>query len=187
LEVNPRWREALGMHEIPHSITERVDDMPLLLAQMQRMGLPTLFDTHFPPPGTWTGLRVGWVSTMWLSSLWSRGDHRMVPGEPWGAKRLWPLGGTPGQAGTRVDCTDARLEIVRRRLHEDTRWAACAAALKQYPVRVYALAPARVQVDSPSARVDATVNAGGRCQLGPSQADRPALPQGKGMQAVLAP
>jgi hypothetical protein len=30
------------MHEIPHSITERVDDMPLLLAQMQRMGLPTL-------------------------------------------------------------------------------------------------------------------------------------------------
>jgi len=30
------------MNEIPTIITERVDDMPLLLAQRQRMGLPTL-------------------------------------------------------------------------------------------------------------------------------------------------
>jgi hypothetical protein len=30
------------MHEIPRILTERVDDMPLLLEQMQRMGLPTL-------------------------------------------------------------------------------------------------------------------------------------------------
>ena len=30
------------MHEIPNIITERVDDIPLLLEQMQRMGLPTL-------------------------------------------------------------------------------------------------------------------------------------------------
>ena len=30
------------MHDIPYIITERVDDLPLLIAQMQRMGLPTL-------------------------------------------------------------------------------------------------------------------------------------------------
>jgi hypothetical protein len=30
------------MHETPTIITERVDDIPLLLAQMQRMALPTL-------------------------------------------------------------------------------------------------------------------------------------------------
>jgi len=36
------------MHEIPTLITERVDDMPLLLEQRQRMGLPTWFGTHFP-------------------------------------------------------------------------------------------------------------------------------------------
>jgi hypothetical protein len=30
------------MHEILTIITERVDDIPLLIAQMQRMGLPTL-------------------------------------------------------------------------------------------------------------------------------------------------
>ena len=30
------------MHEILPIITERVDDIPLLIEQMQRMGLPTL-------------------------------------------------------------------------------------------------------------------------------------------------
>jgi hypothetical protein len=36
------------MNENPTIITERVDDIPLLLAHMQRMGLPALFDHHFP-------------------------------------------------------------------------------------------------------------------------------------------
>ena len=80
------------MHEIPNIITERVDDIPLLIEQMQRMGLPTLLDTHFPTHGNWTGLSLGWVSTIWLSSMLSRGDHRMVHVEPWVAKRLWTLG-----------------------------------------------------------------------------------------------
>jgi hypothetical protein len=30
------------MHAIPNLIPERVDDMPLLIEQMPRMGLPTL-------------------------------------------------------------------------------------------------------------------------------------------------
>jgi hypothetical protein len=42
LEVHPRLRSALRMNEVPTIITERVDDIPLLLEQMQRMGLPTL-------------------------------------------------------------------------------------------------------------------------------------------------
>ena len=175
------------MHEIPHIITERVDDIPLLIEQMQRMGLPTLFDTHFPTHGNWTGLSLGWGSTIWLSSMLSRGDHRMVHVEPWVAKRLWPLGVTTGQAVRRVDCTDDRLEIVLRRLSDDTRWAAFASALNQHTVRVYDLSTARVHVDSPSASVYATVSEGGLFQCGPSKDERPDLPQGKVVQAVLDP
>jgi transposase len=175
------------MHEIPNIITERVDDIPLLIAQMQRMGLPTLFDTHFPTQGNWTGLSLGWVSTIWLSSMLSRGDHRMVHVEPWVAKRLWTLGVTTGQAVTRVDCTDDRLAIVLRRLREVSRWAAFAAALNQYPVRVYDLSTARVHVDSPSASVYATVSAGGLFQVGHSKDERPDLPQVTVRQAVLDP
>lgn len=175
------------MHEIPTIITERVDDIPLLLEQMQRMGLPTLLDTHFPTHGNWTGLSLGWVSTIWLSSILSRGDHRMVHVEPWVAKRLWTLGITTGQAVTRVDFTDDRLEIVLRHLSHDARWGAFESALNQHPVRVYDLSAARVHVDSTSASAYATVSDGGRFQFGHSKDDRPDLPQVKVMQAVLDP
>src|SRR5919108_3158839 len=134
------------MHEIPNIITERVDDIPLLLEQMQRMSLPTLFDTDFPTHGNWTGLSLGWVSTIWLSSILSRGDHRLVHVEPWVGTRLWTLGVTTGQAVTRGDCTDDRLESVLRRLREDPRWAALEAALNQHLVRGYDLSTARVHV-----------------------------------------
>jgi transposase len=175
------------MNEIPNIITERVDDIPLLLEQMQRMGLPTLLDAHFPIHGNWQGLSVGWVSTIWLSSLLSRGDHRLVHVEPWVVQRLWTLGATTGQAVKRVDFTDDRLEIVLRRLSDDTRWAAFEAALNQHTVRVYDLSPARVHVDSTSASAYATVTERGLFQFGHSKDDRPDLPQVKVMQAVLDP
>ncbi len=175
------------MNEIPIIITERVDDIPLLLEQMQRMGLPTLLDTHFPTHGNWTGLSLGWVSTIWLSSILSRGDHRMVHVEPWVSQRLYTLGATTGQTVTRVAFADDRLEIVLRRLSDDTRWAAFESALNQHTVRVYDLQAQRVHVDSTSASAYATVTEGGLFQFGHSKDDRPDLPQVKVMQAVLDP
>src|SRR6516162_1071896 len=175
------------MNEIPTIITERVDDIPLLLEQRQRMGLPTLLDTHFPAHGNWTGLSLGWVSTSWLSSILSQGDHRMVHVEPWVAKRLWTLGTTTGQRVTRVDFTDDRLESVLRRLSHDERWGAFASGLNQPTVRVYALSTERVHVDSTSANAYATVSDGGLFQFGHSKDYRPDLPQVKVMQAVLDP
>jgi transposase len=175
------------MNEIPNIITERVDDIPLLLEQMQRMGLPTLFDNHFPTHGNWQGLSLGWVSTIWLSSILSRGDHRLVHVEPWVAKRLWTLGATTGQDVKRVDFTDDRLEIVLRRLQDDTRWAAFESALNQHTVRVYDLSTDRVHIDSTSASTYATVTEGGLFQFGHSKDHRPDLPQVKVMQAVLDP
>jgi transposase len=175
------------MNAIPTIITERVDDIPLLLEHMQRMGLPTLLDTHFPTHGNWTGLSLGWVSTIWLSSILSRGDHRMVHVEPWVAKRLGTLGATTGQAVTRVDFTDDRLEIVLRRLSDDEQWSAVESALNPHTVRVYDLSTERVHVDSTSASVYATVSDNGLFQFGPSKDYRPDLPQVQVMQAVLDP
>jgi len=175
------------MNAIQNIITERVDDMPLLLAQRQRMGLPALLDDHFPTHGNWQGLSVGWVMTIWLSSIFSRGDHRLVHVEPWVAQRLGTLRRATGHAVARLDCTDDRLAIALRALHDDIRWATFEAARNQQTVRVYALPTARVHVESTSARAYATVSAEGLLPLGQSKEQRPDLPHVKVMPAVLDP
>jgi hypothetical protein len=49
--------------------TERVDDIPLLLAQLERMGVQELLDQHFPTHGNWQGLSLGQVAIVWLSHI----------------------------------------------------------------------------------------------------------------------
>jgi transposase len=175
------------MNEIPNIITERVDDIPLLLHQMQQMALPTLIDTHFPAHGNWYGLSLGWVSTIWLSSILSRGDHRLVHVEPWVANRLFTLQTVTGQDVERLDFTDDRLDIVLRRLSDDARWAQFESRLNQHTVRVYDLSTERIHVDSTTASAYASVSEGGLFQFGHSKDYRPDLPQVKVMQAVLDP
>ena len=175
------------MNEIPNIITERVDDIPLLLEQMQRMELPTLIDTHFPAHGNWYGLSLGWVSTIWLSSILSRGDHRLVHVEPWVANRLFTLQTVTGQAVERLDFTDDRLESVLRHLSDDNRWVQFESRLNQHTVRVYDLSTERMHVDSTTASAYASVSPEGLFQFGHSKDYRPDLPQVKVMQAVLDP
>jgi hypothetical protein len=43
------------MAETLQSISERVDDIPGLLAQLARMGVQPLRDVHFPTHGNWVG------------------------------------------------------------------------------------------------------------------------------------
>src|SRR5215510_9532047 len=175
------------MNEIQSIITERVDDIPLLLEQMQRMHLPTLIDQHFPTHGNWQGLSLGWVTMIWLSSILSRGDHRLVHVEPWVGTRLWTLRTATGQRVERLDFTDDRLEIVLRRLSDDTRWFELESALNQHTVRVYDLVTNRVHVDSTSASAYVSVTEEGLFQFGHSKDHRPDLPQVKVMQAVFDP
>src|SRR4249919_3926184 len=139
------------MNNIQNIITERVDDVPLLLEQMKRMELPTLIDQYFPAHGNWYGLSLGWVSTIWLSSIMSRGDHRLVHVEPWVANRLLTLNAATDQYVERLDFTDDRLEIVLRHLSDDSRWTQFESHLNQHTVRVYALRTERVHVDSTTA------------------------------------
>ena len=81
--------------------TERVDDIPLLLAQMQRMGLVELLDRHFPTHGNRAGLSLGWVTALWLTHVHAPADHRMNRVQSWAEQRLETLRG----------CSDARLEV----------------------------------------------------------------------------
>lgn len=175
------------MNEKPNIITERIDDIPLLLAQMDRMGLSGLLDAHFPTHGNWQGLPLGRMATIWLSSILSRGDHRLVHVEPWVAGRQIMLSQIGNEVVRADDFSDDRLEIVLRLLRDDSHWTAFEAALNQHLIRVYDLRAERVHVDSTSASTYAGVNEEGLFQFGHSKDHRPDLPQVKVMQAVLDP
>ena len=175
------------MNDIQHIITERVDDIPLLIHPMQQMALPALIDQHFPAHGNWQGLSPGWVCTIWLSSILSQGDHRLVHVEPWVASRLLTFRSVTGQAVEATDLGDDRLERVLRHLSDDTQWSRFEGALNEHTIRVYDLSRERVHVDSTTASAYTTVSEEGLFQFGPSKDPRPDLPQVKIMQAVLDP
>ena len=42
--------------------TERVDDIPLLIHQQQKMGIPEVLDEVIQPHGNREGLSVGWLT-----------------------------------------------------------------------------------------------------------------------------
>src|SRR5579862_6878160 len=64
-------------------LSERVDDIPLLLAQLERMGLGRLLNAHFPVHGNRSGLSLGLVASIWLTHILSEGDHRLNHVQAW--------------------------------------------------------------------------------------------------------
>ncbi len=167
--------------------TERVDDIPVLLAQSDKMGIAELLDTYFQPHGNWEGTSLGWTTTIWLTHILSEGDHRMNQVQPWVANRLQTLHRSSGQAVRDREWSDDRLSIVLDALSDDQRWQQFEAALNRQIVRVYNLKPQRVRVDSTTASGYWTVTEEGLFQLGYSKDHRPDLPQLKVMLSALDP
>lgn len=62
---------------------ERVDDIPILLTQIERMGVQSLIDKHFPRHGNWQGVSLGNVAVIWLAHILSQADHRLNHVQAW--------------------------------------------------------------------------------------------------------
>src|SRR6266516_3686606 len=92
-----KMREAVEMTEPLTVTTERVDDIPILLAQSDTMGIPELLDECFKPHGNWEGISLGWTTAVWLAHILSEGDHRMNQVQGWVAQRLQTLHLCTGQ------------------------------------------------------------------------------------------
>ncbi len=167
--------------------TERVDDIPLLLAQMQRMGIASLLDAHFPTHGNRQGLSLGTVTTIWLTHVLSQADHRMNRVQPWAERRLETLRGCSETQLEVRDLGDDRLADVLRHLSDDARWREFEQELTGQLVRVYDLRADCVRLDSTTASSYGTVSEEGLLQLGHSKDHRPDLPQLKVMLATLDP
>lgn len=175
------------MNEKPTVITERVDDIPLLLAHLERMGVQRLLDEHFPTHGNWAGLSLGWTAVVWLTHILSEADHRLNHVQAWSERRLETLHRCTGQSVCPLDFSDDRLAGVLRALSVDTRWDAFEAALSPLLLRVYDLRTERVRLDSTTASGYGPVTPDGLFQFGHSKDRRPDLPQVKVMLATLDP
>ena len=167
--------------------SERVDDLPVLLAQMERMELAALLDAPFPTHGGWEGLSLGGVSVVWLTHVLSQADHRLNVVQPWVEGRLETLRTSLGQPVRPLDLSDDRLAAVLHALSDDPRWAAFEGALNGRLVRVYDLRPERVRLDSTTASGRWSVTPDGLFQFGHSKDHRPDRPQVKVMLSALDP
>jgi transposase len=167
--------------------TERVDDIPILLAQSDTMGIAELLDDYFKPHGNWEGISLGWTTAVWLAHILSEGDHRMNQVQSWVAHRRQTLQLCTGLHVHERSWSDDRLALVLDILAQPEQWQRFETALNQRIIRVYQLKPQRVRLDSTTASGYWRVNEDGLFQLGYSKDHRPDLPQLKVMLSALDP
>ncbi|MDP2902071.1 MAG: hypothetical protein Q8N96_03045, partial [Methylovulum sp.] len=168
--------------------TERVDDIPLLLAQMDKMNIAALLNQHFPMHGNWQGLSFGETVVVWLAYILSEGDHRLNAVQGWVAGVLMTLTVCLKAVGLReLDFSDDRLAIVLSSLGQDAPWEAYESDQIGVLLRVYDLPIKRVRIDSTTVKSYVTVTEDGLFQLGHSKEHRSDLPQIKINQSVLDP
>lgn len=175
------------MKETLNIETERVDDIALLLAHMQRMNISELLDKHIPVHGNRKGLSLGNVTIVWLSHILSEANHKMHHVQEWAMRRKEVLRGCGLNTLEVQDMTDDRLADVLRALSNDIHWSAFEQDLMGSLVRVYDMQKARIRVDTTTVSSYAEVNEQGLLQFGYSKDHRPDLPQLKLVLASLDP
>lgn len=180
-------QQAIGMTETLTVTIEPVDDIPVLLTLMARLGLAALVDQHFPRHGNWQGLSPGQVLSGWLASILSEGDHRLNQAQEWARRRLHVLQGALDAETRALDFSDDRLASALDLLSDDEAWSTFEAALNRRTLRVYDLKAQRVRLDTTSASGYWEVTEEGLFQFGHSKDHRPDLPQVKVMLATLDP
>ena len=132
------------MHTEPIITNERVDDIPVLLAQLERMGVKQLINKHFPTHGNWEGESLGSVAIIWLTHILSLADHRLNHVQGWVAKRLETLKMFVGEKLGELDLTDDRLQSLLRYLNKDDNWKQFEVELSGNMIQVYDLNPEKL-------------------------------------------
>jgi transposase len=166
--------------------TERIDDFPLLLEVMTRLGLPGLIDQHLKRHGLQQGLSWGWIAAIWLAHILTESNHRKLPVQAWVRQAGDTIERITGMKVSELDFTDDRLTLLLRRLSKPDTWQAIETELGRNILRVYELQPKRVRLDTTTV---SGYHAGGEDSLfefGHSK-DDPTLRQVKVMVAALDP
>ena len=167
-------------------ITERIDDFPLLLQVMQRLGLPAIIDHHLRRHGLQQGLSWGWIATIWLAHILTQSNPRKQPVQSWVRQAQATIERISGMKVNELDFTDDRLTLLLRRLSQPVTWQAIETELGRSILRVYELKPERVRLDATTVSGYHASGEDTLFQYGHSK-DDPSLAQVKVMVAALDP
>ncbi len=167
---------------------EHLDDIPLLLALLYRMGVANLLDAHYPTHGNWAGeLSFGTVACVWLCYILTTGDHRLCHLEEWAEKHHVTLEACLQQSVRPLDFHDDRLQAMLDSFSQGETWSEFEHDLNSHLLRVYALEPAVARIDTTSSKTYVGVSEDGLFQYGYSSNRRPDLAQVKLSLASLDP
>ena len=185
MQLSQQAKEVLGKSELV-IITERVDDVALLIGQMVTMGLPEVLDRHIPRHWKQRGLSWGWTAVMWLAHILTEGDHRKVSVEAYIKGMQHTLSRLTAQAIDPLDLSDDRLSHLLKHLSKARYWHAIEQDLNGRSIEVYALPQHTIRCDATTVSGDHEVTEGGLLQFGQSK-DDPTRPQIKVMLGSLDP
>lgn len=185
IELRGQAKEFLGKSELV-VITERVDDVVLLIGQMVKMGLPEILDRHIPRRWNQRRMSWGWTAVIWLAYILTEGDHRKVSVEDYIEGMKNTLSKLTDQAVEPLDFSDDRLSHLLKHLSKKTYWHKIEQDLNERSIEVYELPRDVIRCDATTVSGDHEVTEGGLFQFGHSK-DDPTRPQIKVMVGSLDP
>src|SRR5437867_940445 len=185
VQLSQQATEILGKSELV-IITERVDDVALLIGQMVTMGFPEVLHRPIPHHATQRGISWGWTAVIWLASILTEGDHRNVSVEAYLTGMHHTLSQLTAQVIEPLDFSDDRLSHLLAHLSKPTYWHQIERDLNARSIEVYAWSQDVIRCDATTVSGDHEVTAGGLVQFGQSKED-PTRPQITVMMGSLDP
>jgi transposase len=185
VQLAEQAKEILGQSDLV-VITERVDDVALLIGQMVTMGLPEVLDRHIPRHWRQRRISGGWTAVIWLAYILTEGDHRKVSVETYLKGMHHTLSRLTAQVIEPLDFSDDRLSHLLQHLSKPAYWHPIEQELNARSIEVYPLPQDVIRCDATTVSGDHEVTTGGLLQFGHSK-DDPTRPQIKVMLGSLDP
>src|SRR5262249_18285953 len=170
VQLAQQVQELVGTSELV-IITERVDDVALLIGQMVKMGFVEILDRHIPRHWQQRELSWGWTAVIWLAYILTEGDHRKVSVETYLKGMQHTLSRLTAQSIEPLDFSDDRLSHLLKHLSKPAYWHAIERDLNERSIEIYDLAQDVIRCDATTVSGDHEVTAQGLLQFGHSKDD----------------
>ena len=135
---------------------ERIDDIPIICAELNKLEIAALINRHFPAHGNRQGTSLGILCSAFLTYIISESDHRLSHVEDWYTNLEQTLKFCLGSPDlTRLDFTDDRLGSLLDYMSDDAGYESFEKELNQGIISVYSLV--NDNIESKTIHLDATI------------------------------